>query len=155
MCRRRYRYCSGFWTSRSLAKYNGTTPTTDDFLGNYPDAIDGCPFVIDLQQDAAGRRPVVYMPGASETAAAVDKFEGAHQRSFISYPSNVLSHDANRQIGNVYDPRPRGSWKLKAIYANSPDAKRTVAMGDTTVYVQFDVCEPIILSPFYLRLWQW
>ena len=99
-------------------------------------------FVIDQQQDASntGRRPVVFMPGASETAAAADKFEGTRPRSFISYPSNVLSHDMNRQIGNVYDPRPRGSWKLKAIYAIGANGKRTVVLADTTVYVQFDVC---------------
>ena len=57
---------------QELAKYNGMTPTTLDFLGNYSDAIDGCPFVIDQQQNANGthRRPVVYMPGAAEQGAA-------------------------------------------------------------------------------------
>ena len=54
----------------------------------------------------------------------------------------------NRTIGNVYDTRPRGSWKLKAIYAGSLDNKRTVEMTGAAVYVQFDVCEPIMLSPF-------
>ena len=88
------------------------------------------------------------MLGALETAAAADKSEGTHPRSFISYPSNVLSHDMNRQSVNVYDPRPRGSWKLKAIYANSPDAQRTAAIGYATVYVLLDVCERIMLSPF-------
>ena len=28
---------------QELAKYNGMTPTTLDFLGNYTDAIDACP----------------------------------------------------------------------------------------------------------------
>ena len=54
----------------------------------------------------------------------------------------------NRELGNLYDPRPRGSWKLKAIYAGSPDAMKTVVIGDTTAYVQLDVGEPIMLSPF-------
>ena len=88
------------------------------------------------------------MPGAAETVAVDGKSEAARPRSFISYPSNVLSHDMNRQIGNVYDPRPRGSWKLKAIYAIGANGKRTVVLADTTVYVQLDVCEPIMLSPF-------
>ena len=54
----------------------------------------------------------------------------------------------NRPIGNVFDPRPRGSWKFKAVYAGNPDNKRSVDITDTTVYVQFDVCEPIMLYPF-------
>ena len=77
-----------------------------------------------------------------------NSYEGTRPRSFISYPSNVLSHDVYRQIGNVYDPRPRASGKLKAIYAFGATGKRTVVLADTTVYVQFDVCEPIMLSPF-------
>ena len=32
---------------QELATYNGMTPTTLDFLGNYTDAVDGCPYVID------------------------------------------------------------------------------------------------------------
>ena len=44
------------------------------------------------------------------------------------YPSNNLSHDMKRQIENVYDPRPRGSWKLKAMYALGAIGKRTVAV---------------------------
>ena len=48
---------------QELAKYNGMTPTTLDFLGNYLDAIDGCPFVIDEQQNTNGtnRRPVIHI----------------------------------------------------------------------------------------------
>ena len=120
---------------QELAKYNGMTPTTLDFLSKYSDATVGCPFVIDQATNADGtsnRRPAVFMPGASETLAD-NASAGTRPRSFISYPSNVLSHDMNKQIGNVYDPRPRGSWKLKAIYAGSPDAKRIVVLGDTTV----------------------
>ena len=51
----------------------------------------------------------------------------------------------NSTVGNMYDPRPHGSWKLKAIYRGNPDAKRTVKIK---VYVQFDVCELTMLSPF-------
>ena len=75
-------------------------------------------------------------------------FDGGRPRSFVAYPSNVLAYAMNRTIGNIYDPRPRGSWKLKAIYAVTPDAKRTVQITDTTIYVQLDVREPIVLSPF-------
>ena len=73
------------------------TSTTLDFLGSSSDVIGACPFVLDQEQAAAGHGPVVFMPGASETAAAADKFEGIRPSSFVSYPSNVLSHDMNRQ----------------------------------------------------------
>ena len=113
---------------QELAKYNGMTPLALDFLGNYTDAVDGCQFVIDEQQNADGRtncRLVVYMPGATETVSQQAKSTATCPRSFVSFPSSALSHDMNRTLGNVYGPRPRGSWKLKAIYAGSPDAKRT------------------------------
>ena len=68
------------------------TPTTLDFLANYSDAIDGCPFVIDQATNADGtsnRRPIVFMPGATETRAADNLSESTRPRSFISYPSNL------------------------------------------------------------------
>ena len=50
------------------------THTTLDFIGKYSDVIDGCPFVIDEQQNTNGthRRPVIYiyMPGAVGQGAA-------------------------------------------------------------------------------------
>ena len=52
----------------------------------------------------------------------------------------------NRPIGNVFDPWPRGPWKLKAIYGGNPDAKQNGQTSDHEVYVQVDVCEPITLS---------
>ena len=75
------------------AKYNGMTPTTLDFLRNYTEAVDGCPYVIDEQQNAdgrKGRRPVVYTPGATERMATDASFEGARPRSFVSFPNMIL-----------------------------------------------------------------
>ena len=44
------------------------TPTTLDFLGNYNDAVDACPFVLDSSADRADEqdRLVVYKPGIGE-----------------------------------------------------------------------------------------
>jgi len=60
----------------------------------------------------------------------------------------------NRTLGNAYDPRPRGSWKLKVVYAGSPGAKQEVQITDGAVYVQFDVCANHDFSS-YLWLWSW
>ena len=141
---------------QEFAKCNGVTPTTLDFLGNYSDGIEGCFFVIDQQQNADGqinRRPVVYMHGATETRAADNLYEGTRPRSFISYPSNVLSHDMNRQIGNVYYPRPCGAWKLQAIYAIGVNGKRTVVLADTTYNICASRCTRADYAfSVYLRL---
>ena len=43
---------------QELAKYNGVTPTTLDFVGNYTDAVDACPYVIDEGDDGAEGRNI-------------------------------------------------------------------------------------------------
>ena len=53
----------------------------------------------------------------------------------------------NRPAGTAYYHKPRGSWKVNRIYAN-PAAPRVPQIDDTVVYVEFDVCEPLLLSPF-------
>ena len=69
------------------------TPTTLDFLGNYSDAIDGCPFVLDQVADTTlqQNKLVVLMLGATESTIdnGNNKFSGTRPRSFISYPSNL------------------------------------------------------------------
>ena len=118
-----------------LAKYNGMTPTTLDFLGNCTDGVYSCPYVIDDGNEGTeGRRPIVYASGTTETITA-GKSSGTRPRAFVSYPSIVLSYDMNRTVGNIYDPRPRGSWRLNAIYGGSPDAKQSVKVTDNVVYV--------------------
>jgi hypothetical protein len=46
----------------------------------------------------------------------------------------------------ILDLVDHGSSRRFTVAA--PDAKQNVQITDTTVYVQFDVCEPIMLSPF-------
>ena len=134
------------------------TPTTLDFLGNYTDAVDAFNYVIDAGDDSAEQnlRPVVWVPGPNETLPIADKFEGTRPRLFVSQPSNVLSYDMNRTIGNVYDPRPRGSWKLKAIYGGNADAKQTVRINDNTVSVRISAIRCVRADhAFSVYLWLW
>ena len=61
---------------QELAKYNGMTPTTLDFLGNYADAVYANPFVLDEASNNGepyNRRPVVYMPGAIQETMHLPK----------------------------------------------------------------------------------
>ena len=68
----------------------------------------------------------------------------------MSYSNNVLSHDINRNISHTKNPRPRGTWKVKQIWAINPatNAQRIPIVQDNVVYVQFEVTEPLLLSPF-------
>ena len=55
-----------------------------------------------------------------------------------------------RPAGTAYYHKPRGAWKLKALYAKPGDdtSKRIPLITDTVVYAQFEVTEPLLLSPF-------
>ena len=55
-----------------------------------------------------------------------------------------------RPAGTAYYHKPRGAWKLKALYAKTGtgDATRIPLITDTVVYAQFEVTEPLLLSPF-------
>ena len=53
----------------------------------------------------------------------------------------------NRPAGTAYYHKPRGSWKVNKIYA-TPGGPRVPQIDDTVVYVEFDVTEPLLLSPF-------
>ncbi|MFM7989528.1 MAG: phage major capsid domain-containing protein, partial [Candidatus Fonsibacter sp.] len=53
----------------------------------------------------------------------------------------------NRPTGTAYYHKPRGSWKVNKVYAN-PGAPRVPQIDDTVVYVEFDVTEPLLISPF-------
>ena len=55
-----------------------------------------------------------------------------------------------RPAGTAYYHKPRGAWKLKALYAKPGDdtTKRIPTIDDTVVYAQFEVTEPLLLSPF-------
>ncbi|MFM7978960.1 MAG: phage major capsid domain-containing protein, partial [Candidatus Fonsibacter sp.] len=54
----------------------------------------------------------------------------------------------NRPAGTAYYHKPRGSWKVKKIYAIDGGAPRVPLITDTDIYVTFEVTEPLLLSPF-------
>ena len=54
----------------------------------------------------------------------------------------------NRPAGTAYYHKPRGAWKLKALYSKAGETKRTPLITDDVVYAQFEVTEPLLLSPF-------
>jgi hypothetical protein len=93
-------------------------------------------------------------PTVTAEFAATSTQLGQRAQSFVSYPSNVLAYDLNRPIGHTTLPRSHGSWKLKAISTQPPPTSSTSPAGalpkvtDTTVYVTFEVTEPLLLSPF-------
>ena len=56
----------------------------------------------------------------------------------------------NRPAGTAYYHKPRGSWKVNRIYALAGDGNpRVPQIDDTVVYIEFDVTEPLLLSPFF------
>jgi hypothetical protein len=130
------------------------TPSALDYLASYEDGIDYCDFQIGyIGNPAAGTATAtasLYFPAAAEAEAADVDHNGTRPQSFISYANNVLSYDMNRPIGPRHHGRGRGSWKLLALYSSDDGGvtKRNPLVADTTVYAQFEVTEPLLLSPF-------
>jgi len=134
-----------------FSKYDSMTPTALDFLANYEDAVKRQEFQLDATPvgGAGGGRPFVYYPGAAEeNAADAADVAGARPFSYTSYPNNVLAYDMNRPAGTAYYHKPRGSWKVNRIHAVAAGVQRVPQIDDTVVYVEFDVTEPLLLSPF-------
>ena len=103
-----------------MAKYDCMTPTALDYLADYYDGIDEMPFQIDLGQnaDASHARPVIYIPqGHADVVPADGATSGTRPTSYMSYANNVLANDINRHISHTKCPKPRGSWKVKQIWA--------------------------------------
>ena len=146
-----------------LAKYECMTPTTLDFLANYADAVQPMDYQLDVTTDSGNNpRPVLYnvasntqerVPGALDPTSAANlsaSLTGTRTTNFISSNNTVLSYDRNRLAGSSYYHKPRGSWKLQALYAidAATSAKRSPVPADSTIYVTFKVTEPLIISPF-------
>ena len=137
-----------------FAKYDSMTPTGLDYLGDYRDGVDTMPFQLDIPSNTtpANFRPVVYLQGNANIDPANDAvLNGRRPISYVSHANNVLAYDINRPAGTAYYHKPRGSWKLKQLYAKNPannNAPRTPLLTDTEVYAVFEVCEPLLLSPF-------
>ena len=136
-----------------FAKYDSMTPTGLDYLGDYRDGVDTMPFQLDIPPNAtvANWRPVVYTQGTTNTNPPDAGWNGTRPISYISHANNVLAYDMSRPAGTAYYHKPRGSWKLKQLYSKNPannNAPRTPLLTDTDVYAVFEVCEPLLLSPF-------
>ena len=73
---------------------------------------------------------------------------GRRPTAWLSYANNVLAYDMNRPAGTAYYHKPRGSWKVKRIFAINGGAPRAPLITDTDIYVTFEVTEPLLLSLF-------
>jgi hypothetical protein len=97
-------------------------------------------------------RPAVYSVSNTETdiSGAGTAVTGTKTQKFISYPNNVLGFDQNRIAGSSHNHKPRCTWTINRIYAknNATGAIQAVALATDEVYVEFDVCELLLLSPF-------
>ena len=135
-----------------FAKYDCMTPTTLDYLAHYEDGVMRMPFQLGYGFGTNADRPVIFMPGTTENITAAATAAVAFKRPFgyRSYNNNVLSYDTGRSAGTAYYHRPRGSWKIMRIYSidGATQLLRMPLLTDTTVYVQFQVTEPLLLSPF-------
>jgi hypothetical protein len=125
-----------------FAKYDSMTPTALDYLAHYTDAVYKMPFQI-AANTTNNNTVAALVPGAAEADNTT------RPQSFLSFPNNVLSYDMNRPAGTAYYHKPRGAWKIQNIYALAADGSRRVPLvADATVYVTFEVTEPLLLSPF-------
>ena len=143
------------------AKFDNQTPTSLDYLGNYRDGVQRLPFVIGSRASADGSNlPAVYQPITLATQAETEPAapgagapivtHGLTAQAFQSYPNNTLAYDMNRPAASTWYHKPRGSWQLLKLWAGTEDeaTTRVPNLADTTVYVQFRVTEPLLISPF-------
>lgn len=132
--------------SEEFAKYDSMTPTGLDYLADYRDGVHQMEFQLDMN---AGYQPCAFVPGDTDSLPTSNTLTGTRSQTFLSHANNILGHDMNRPAGTAYYHKPRGAWKLKAIYALSDTGvKRVPTLEDTTVYAQFTVTEPLLMSPF-------
>ena len=133
--------------SEEFAKYDSMTPTALDYLADYRDGVH--PMEFQLHTNTGGQ-PCAYAPGPAESDPPIANgtFVGARTQSYLSHANNILGYDMNRPAGTAYYHKPRGAWKLKALYAMNGTNKIVPRVADTVVYAQFEVTEPLLLSPF-------
>ena len=142
-----------------LAYYNDMTPTTLDYLGNYADGVERLPYQFALSDNNpattgpkarnANNRPIVLIPGAGIDFPNTDNFSGGAPYSFVSYANNSLAFDTNRLAGAGKKHKPRGSYRILAMWSlDGTGNKRAPQVSDDDVYVQFEVADPLIMSPY-------
>ncbi|MFM7987945.1 MAG: hypothetical protein ACKPKO_52390, partial [Candidatus Fonsibacter sp.] len=109
-----------------LAKFDCMTPTTLDFLADYADAVNPMELFFNPSSAAYGPHPAMFQTGDDneEPDEGAGRMYGKRPQSWISYPNNVLAYDMNRPAGTAYYHKPRGSWKVKKIYALNGGAPR-------------------------------
>jgi len=134
-----------------LSFYNDLTPTCLDYLADYRDGMEVLDYHILAASNANQQnlRPVIMRPGTQLIAPADNAFFGEAPRKFISYPNNVLGFDQSRIAGTGKKHKSRGSYRILGIWALD-DRGRKIApqLTDEEVYVEFEVAEPLLLSPF-------
>ena len=141
------------------ARYDCLTPTSLDYLGNYRDGVHKLPYTVGyLGNPGAGaaqgtKVPVIYDiidANHNESLPADPQHNGYTAQTFASYPNNTLAYDMNRPACSTWYHKPRGSWQLLRIWAGNADGTNAHVplITDTTVYVQFRVIEPLLISPF-------
>ena len=130
-----------------FAKYDSISPTALDYLADYDDALYPMEYFL---QAGAGQYPTVYAPEDEddEPDASDGRAYGHRPQTWWSYANNALAYDMNRPAGTAYYHKPRGSWKVKKIYALNGGVARVPLITDTDIYVTFEVTEPLLLSPF-------
>ena len=137
-----------------FSKYDSMTPTALDFLANYEDAVKRQEFQIDASTPGwCLQDQLVYLPGNAEVEPCWrtgDRINGLRPYSYTSYQNNVLAYDMNRPAGTAYYHKPRGSWKVKKDLRKLErrSKERVPTIADTDIYVEFEVTEPLLLSPF-------
>ena len=133
--------------SEEFAKYDCMTPTALDYLAEYKDGVHRMDFQLDQNADG---QPCAFLRGNADTNPAQGVYRGTKTTAFVSYPNNSLAFDMNRPAATAYYHKPRGAWKLEALYAvdASTNAQRVPRVTDTVVYARFKVTEPLLLSPF-------
>jgi hypothetical protein len=134
-----------------------------DYLSEYRDALDVMEYQIlattagnPATPDTPGAlRPAIYGVGANTLPASATATSGRATAKFISYSSNVLAYDKWRGSASGQNRKPRGTLVIKRIstaekYATVADIANTTipAVNSRIVYVDVQVTEPLLMSPF-------
>jgi hypothetical protein len=80
----------------TLAKYDGKTPTTCDYLSDYGDGVEALNYVIDWNGDNTGQeQKFKCLAVGAPTGAATDNYR-TREQAFINHNHNVLGFDSIR-----------------------------------------------------------
>ena len=134
-----------------FSRYYSMTPTTLDYLANYNNAVQDMDWQLDIPMTTTyPTDPIVYVPGKGDTEPlSTATTAGIRPVGWKSYANNMLAYDMNRPAGTAYYHKPRGSLRVKLIWARDCSDNQIVPNPTgTDVYVKFKVTEPLLLSSF-------